>query len=318
MDFLKGTITPIVKNPQGDMSDPSNYRGITLGCLPAKLFEFAVQLKTTHLLATDNLQFGFKRKTSTNHALFSLKTTVDHFNERGSNVFVAFLDCTKAFDRISHSGLFIKLIKRNIPLCILMCLVYWYLNMSCNVKWADKLSREFRVPLGIKQGGINSPELFGCYIDDICAILRNADVGCHMYGIFLAMILFADDLCLLAPTRQALIKMIQLCADYCKEFGLAFNAAKSKIVVFSKSKINDDTLAPVLLNGKVVEYVSSIVYLGATITNNKGFTFSSKNDLAKFYRASNSILRAVRKPSEEVMLQLLYSCCTSERASSEI
>ena len=57
-----------------------------------------------------------------------------------------------------------------------------------NVKWADKLSREFRVPLGIKQGGINLPELFGCYIDDICAILRNADVGCHMYGIFLAMI----------------------------------------------------------------------------------------------------------------------------------
>ena len=52
-----------------------------------------------------------------------------------------------------------------------------------------------------------------------------------MYGIFLAMILFADDLCLLAPTRQALNKMIQLCADYCKEFGLTFNASKSKILV---------------------------------------------------------------------------------------
>ena len=101
-DFLKGTITPIVKNAQGDISDPSNYRGITLSCLPAKLFEFAIQMKTSHLLGTDHLQFGFKGKTSTNHALYALKSTISHFNENGSNVYVAFLDCTKAFDRISH------------------------------------------------------------------------------------------------------------------------------------------------------------------------------------------------------------------------
>ena len=40
--FLKGTITPVVKDSQGDMSSPSNYRGITLSCLPAKLFELIV------------------------------------------------------------------------------------------------------------------------------------------------------------------------------------------------------------------------------------------------------------------------------------
>ena len=232
-DFLKGTITPIVKNTQGDLSDPSNYRGITLSCLPAKLFEFAIQLKTSHLLDTDNLQFGFKRKTSANHALFSLKSTINHFNQKGSSVYVAFLDCSKAFDRISHYGLFSKLMQRKVPLCILMCLIFWYLNMTCCVKWADVYSRDFRVPLGIKQGGINSPEFFGCYIDGIASILRKANIGCHMFGLFLAMILFADDLCLLAPTRGALNRMIQLCADYCKEYGLAFNPKKFKILVFS-------------------------------------------------------------------------------------
>ena len=308
-DFLKGTITPIVKNSQGDLSDPSNYRGITLSCLPAKLFEHAIQLKTGHLLDTDNLQFGFKRKTSTNHALFSLKTTVNHFNERNSSVYVAFLDCTKAFDRISHYGLFSKLIQRGIPLCILLCLIYWYLNMYCNVKWANKLSRDFRVPLGIKQGGINSPDFFGCYVDEIASILRKADVGCHIYGIFLAMILFADDLCLLAPTQKALSIMINLCETYCKEYGLTSNASKSKIIIFSKSHIDHGNLCPSLLNGRDIQYVDSITYLGATIVNHKGFTFSSSNDLSKYYRASNSILRATKKPSEEIMLQLLYSCC---------
>ena len=85
-DFLRGTITPIVKDSQGDISDPSNYRGITLSCLPAKLFEFAIQIKTSHLLGTDHLQFGFKSKTSTNHALYALKSTVNQFNQNGSKV----------------------------------------------------------------------------------------------------------------------------------------------------------------------------------------------------------------------------------------
>ena len=308
-DFLRGTITPIVKNAQGDLSDPSNYRGITLSCLTAKLFEFAIQLKTSHLLATDDLQFGFKRKTSTNHALYSLKATVNHYTDKGSNVYVAFLDCTKAFDRISHFGLFSKLIQRGIPLCILMCLVYWYMNMECNVKWENEFSRSFKVPLGIKQGGINSPDFFGIYIDDIAAILRNSNVGCYLFAIFLAMILFADDLCLMAPTRHALNRMIQLCANYCKEYGLAFNAKKSKIVVFSKRAVDKQSLGPILIDGREIEYVDSITYLGATITNKKGISFSNSSDLSKFYRASNSLLRAVKRPSEEVMMHLIYSCC---------
>ena len=308
-DFLKGTITPIVKDSQGDISDPSNYRGITLSCLPAKLFEYAIQKKTTHLLDTDHLQFGFKSKTSTSHALYALKSTIDHFIEHGSNVYIAFLDCTKAFDRISHFGLFTKLINRKVPLCILMCLIYWYCNMSCNVKWVNEYSRSFKVPLGIKQGGINSPEFFGCYIDDVSQLLRNLHIGCHMFGIFLAMILFADDLCLLAPTRGALKKMIETCASYCKEYGLTFNAKKSKIMVFSKNNVNMADLSPILLNGSKVEYTDTITYLGASIVSKKGITFSSSNDLTKFYRASNSILRANNKPSEEVLMQLLYSCC---------
>ena len=126
---------------------------------------------------------------------------------------------------------------RNIPLCILLCLIYWYINMSSCVKWGDDLSRNFKVPLGIKQGGINSPDLFGCYIDDLTHLLRGLNVGCHLFGIFLAMILFADDLCLLAPTRAALNKLIQKCASYCNKHGLTFNAKKSKILFFQRTML---------------------------------------------------------------------------------
>ena len=94
--FLQGTITPIVKYTQGNVGDTANYQAVTLCCLPAKLFEYAIQKKTSHLLETDELQFGFKCHTSTSHALYLLRSTIDYFNKNGLNVYVAFLDCTKA------------------------------------------------------------------------------------------------------------------------------------------------------------------------------------------------------------------------------
>ena len=309
IDFLRGSISPIIKDSYGDLSDTSNYRGITLGCLPAKLFEFAIQIKTSHLLGTDELQYGFKKSTSTNHALYTLKTSVHYFVNNGSNIFAAFLDCSKAFDRVSHYGLFTKLIDRKVPLCILLCLVFWYLNMTSVVKWGSSVIRSFRVPLGVKQGGINSPEFFGCYIDGIALILRNLSIGCYLFGIFVGMLLFADDLCLLAPTRKALEVMISECAKFFTSLGLSFNAKKSRILVFSKNIIDYSILKPICIDGVAIDYVDSVKYLGTTLVSDKGLTFSSKGDLLSFYRASNSILRSTNKPSEDVLLHLLYSNC---------
>ena len=112
-DFLDGTITPIVKDSNGNVSDTTNYRGITLGGLFSKLFEYGLHNKISHLLFSDYLQFGFMQKLSTTHALFTLKSTINYFTSKGSDVFVAFLDCSKAFDRILHYGLFTKLMDRN-------------------------------------------------------------------------------------------------------------------------------------------------------------------------------------------------------------
>ena len=81
-DFLKGEITPIVKDSRGDVADSSNYRGITLGVLISKLFEIALNRKIIPFLDSDSLQFGFKRRTSTSHALYVLHSTIDYFTKR--------------------------------------------------------------------------------------------------------------------------------------------------------------------------------------------------------------------------------------------
>ena len=95
--------------------------------------------------------------------------------------------------------------------------------MTAAVKWGSEMSREFYVPLGIKQGGINSPDFFSVYFDDLMRILRKRGIGFHIGKTFLASIFFADDICLLAPTRSALQRLIDCCSDYCKEFTLEFN-----------------------------------------------------------------------------------------------
>ena len=64
-----------------------------------------------------------------------------------------------------------------------------------------------------------------------------------------------------------------------------------------------------ILNGQSVEYVDSVKYLGTTIVSSPSFAFSGKNNLINFYRATNSILNVLKKPSEEVSMQLLYTNC---------
>ena len=308
-DFLKGTVSPIIKDNEGDLSDTSNYRGITLSSLPSKLFEFAIQLKTSHLLITDDMQFGFKRKTSTSHALFCLKTTVNHFLENNSRVYAAFLDCSKAFDRISHYGLFSKMIDRKFPLCFLLCLVFWYGNIFSTVKWCISVSHDFPVPLGVKQGGINSPDFFACYFDGLTRLLRDGKRGCHIGSLFLASILFADDKVLLSPTRSGLQQMINDCSAYCHKYGLNFNAKKSKIMVFSKKSIDYSKIRSLTISGNSIEFVERIRYLGTTIISDRSLSFSNVDDLRSFYRASNSVLNNLHRPDETIQMQLLYSHC---------
>ena len=127
--------------------------------------------------------------------------------------------------------------------------------------------------------------------------------------IFVAIIPFADDMCLLAPTRSALEKLIADSAAYCNKLGLLFNQKNSKIIVFSKRKIDLSALKPIILNQSAIDYVSLIKYLGVTIVSDCGFTFSATNDIQTFYCAANLILMSLNKPNEKVLMQLLNTNC---------
>ena len=72
-EFLCGTITPIIKDANGDMSASGNYRPITLGPILLMIFEHLLINKFGHYLECSNLQFGYKWSHSTSQAVFVLK-----------------------------------------------------------------------------------------------------------------------------------------------------------------------------------------------------------------------------------------------------
>ena len=110
---------PIVKDTNGNQGDTQNYRGITISPIASKIFEHVLKNLFASHLTTSHLQFGYKKKNATTHAVHCLKETIDFYINHGSNVYCSFLDASKAFDRLTHGGLFLKLMNKGAPNSIL-------------------------------------------------------------------------------------------------------------------------------------------------------------------------------------------------------
>ena len=120
-------------------------------------------------------------------------------------------------------------------------------------------------------------------------------------------IMYADDLCLLAPTRGAMQKLISICVEYCSEFCLSFKVKKSKSLVFGRV---DTTLITLLsLYDQKIESVPNWKYLGCTIVSGAKLSFSIAPELSAFYCYANSILRSNLIQNESVQMKFLYSHC---------
>ena len=87
----------------------------------SKVFEHCLLDRYCEYFVTSDSQFGFKHESSGAHAIYTLRSVVDYYVHYGSTVNVCLLDLSKAFDKMSHHGLF-KLMERHIPTNILSLL----------------------------------------------------------------------------------------------------------------------------------------------------------------------------------------------------
>ena len=304
--FKVGFMVPIVKDNQGNLSDASNYRGITISPILTKVFEHVLKLVFAEYLITSPYQFGFKKKHSTSHALFCLKSTINYYVEKGSRVFCSFLDASKAFDRLVHSGLFLKLMEKGIPKLFLDIIISWYDGLQCRVLWDGHYSEWFRITAGVRQGGVLSPIFYSLYVDELVSILQSSNVGCYIANKFAAALIYADDMAVLAPSIKGLQKLLIICENYCRKWDIRLNSKKTKSICFGKG------LAPTTklkLEGDEIEWVAQWKYLGLTLVSGRAFACNLQETIRRFYRATNSILRVDGRSNVLVMLRLLESHC---------
>ena len=139
-----------------------------------------------------------------------------------------FLDASKAFDKINYWLLFDKLIKRDVPLLFNVRFVsFWYAHQQVCVQWGKSISGAFSVLNGVKQGGILSPLFFNIYLNDLSIQLKNACVGCNINDNFLNHFIYADDMCLISPSPNALQTLLNICNEYAMSHDIVFNTKKT-------------------------------------------------------------------------------------------
>ena len=84
----------------------------------------------------------------------------------------------------------------------------------------------------VRQGGILSSKLYSVYVDDLSDYLVKSQIGWHIDNVCVNRLMYADDICLMAPNPAAVQKLINICYDFMIQSNLSFNSIKSFCMVF--------------------------------------------------------------------------------------
>jgi hypothetical protein len=304
-DFGHGIIIPLPKSESvGGRHKLDSFRGITLSPMISKIFEHCIMELLHDYLYSDDHQFGFKPKTGCSHAIYTVRLVVDYFLQNDSTINLCFIDVSKAFDRVNHSVLFMKLMKRRVPVAFITILRNWYDNLDARVRWNDVMSHTFKVCAGVRQGGILSPVLFLVYVNDM--LIKLAKRGCNIGRLLVGAFMYADDLVLLSPSVYELQQMITTCESELLLLDLKINAAKSQCLRIGH-RYNKQCCEMKSQTGNI-PWVLEARYLGIYITSGRKFSSNFAHAKTKYYRSSNAILSKLGKQrNPAVALQLILS-----------
>ena len=223
------------------------------------------------VLEADSMQFGFRKGMSTTQCTWLVHEVTTYFMRRGTPVTACLLDCSKAFDKCRFDKLFEKLIAKGLPAVVVRVLVFVYQEQVGWVKLGGLKSAPFRLTNGIRQGSVLSPLLFSVYLDDLLIELRRLQYGCHIGGCWFGACGYADDLILLAPNRQVLQQMVDVCERYGQDHNLVFSTdpvpslSKTKCMYFCGRPGKVKYPEPVTLDGKELPWVEHAEHLGQTV-----------------------------------------------------
>ena len=135
-----------------------------------------------------------------------------------------------------------------------------------------------------------SPCLFAVYVDDLSKHLHDARLGRSIGHQCINHVMYADDICLLAPSALGLQKLLEMCYYFSQDNDIIFNSLKSICVVF-RPKRYKLFCPPVYLDSEKLSRVPETKYLGCFLSDDQSDDVEISKQIRTLYTRSNKLLR---------------------------
>ena len=207
-----------------------------------------------------DLQFGFRQKHSTNHALLSMTQQIKDIVDKGNIAVGVFVDFQKAFDTVNHKILLQKLEHYGIRGIANNWFSSYLSNRRQYVSIGSTNSNTMPVAHGVPQGSVLGPLLFLIYINDLHKCIHFsttrhfADNTNLLYAIALSKIRNRN------PTRKLNIDLKSL-NHWLLANKISLNTTKTELIYFrnNRTAIPD---AKIILNGVKLFPTNQVKYVG--------------------------------------------------------
>ena len=305
---LETWVKPLVKDKKGNVEDSNNYRGITITSVWSKIVDKLILNKLNNVIESNHAQFGFKRKLSTKMAVQVLVEVGNKFCNKGGSLFCGFVDIKKAFDRVQYKDIWNKMETLKVGKNIINMVKEQYKNQTKRVIWENEVSEQFKVEMGVMQGSSLSPCLFALVLDDVIEEIQSLGIGCRFQNKMLNIIVYADDILVLGPSRHAISEILNTLSKSLKRKGLELNIDKT-VAMEIKEERRKVKQKNIEIEGREIKWVGEFKFLGVIIQNDMRW---EKHWLLlgnKVNKLGNMILHQCGKViKEEDRLFLLETC----------
>ena len=239
-------------------------------------------------------QFGFRRRSSTQHAFTILVDSIRQNMDKGLMTGAVFLDLRKAFDTVDHSRIISKLPLYRIRDKELDWLESYLFDRKQFVQYDDHRSKTQHISRGVPQGSILGPFLFIILMDDMGTFLKQ----CEQH------ILYADDTVLYTSGKLCeqiegeLNSDLASIANWLGENNSIVNLKKTKIqcVLFgTHQRTSKAKSMEIKMNG--VDVTESTFYEYLDVTMDKSLTLAGHlNKVIKKASLRTNLLNRIRHP----------------------
>ena len=165
---------------------------------------------------------------------------------------------------------------------------------------------------GVRQGDTLSATLFSIFINDLYLQLDQLKSSLFINDRHIPMLLYADDIVVLAETPLKLQYMLDETFIWCSKWLLNVNEKKSQIMHIRKPRVKRSNFE-FKIGNKKLEYITVYKYLGVYFTENLLFSVHKEKVSAAGKRALGSIISKYMNNKDmtfPVYTKLFTSCVT--------